>query len=108
MSTWRSGEFIIYYNTTYINISYMFFFGCFLRHYSDLLKIEVLFFPRGAPRGGSLPGGGPQGGGPRGGSRELFGLPIWRKTTLDNTLGVVYHAAFDFDAPRSRNTAQKS
>ena len=45
-------------------------------------KVEVIFFPRGAPRGdpqGGVPRGWSPGGGPRGGSRELFGLPTWRK-----------------------------
>ena len=35
----------------------------------DFFTIEVIFFPRGAPRGGN----------PQGGSGELFGLPTWRK-----------------------------
>ena len=39
-------------------------------------KIEVIYFPRGAPRGDTQ--GGPQGGCPWGGSGELFGLPIRR------------------------------
>ena len=60
-------------------------------------KVEVIFFPRGAPRGD--PQGGSPGGGPRGGSRELFGLPIWRKKSKDKTPGVFFHAAFDFDTP---------
>ena len=33
-------------------------------------KVDVIFFPRGAPRGDPESPGG---------SRELFGLPIWRK-----------------------------
>ena len=51
-------------------------------------KVEVIFFPRGAPRGDPQ-GGSPQGG-PRGGSGELFGLPIWRKNLRIRPQGYLF------------------
>ena len=40
-------------------------------------------------------------------SRELFGL-IWRKKSKDETPGVFFHAAFDFDTPGPWSAAQKT
>ena len=54
-------------------------------------KFEVIFFPRGAPRGETPTRGGPWG--PGGGPW------IWRKKSKDKTLGVFCHAAFEFDTP---------
>ena len=60
-------------------------------------KVEVIFFPRGAPRGD------PQGGVPRGGSPGGFWGAVrashLAKKSKDKTPGVFFHAAFDFDTP---------
>ena len=69
-------------------------------------SVGVIFKLKYFSSPGELPGGVPRGS--RGGSRELFGLPIWRKKSKDKTLGVFFHAAFDFDTPGPWNTAQKS
>ena len=50
-------------------------------------------------RSNFLPQGGLPGGGSLGGSRELFGLPIWRKTLRIRPWGYFFHTAFDFDTP---------
>ena len=52
-------------------------------------KVEVIFFPRGAPRGDPQ-GGVPRGGIPWGGSGELFGLPTWRKNLRIRPQGYLF------------------
>ena len=54
--------------------------------------------------GGMDPGGGP--GGVQGGLGAVRASHLSKKSH-NKTPGVFFHAAFDFDAPRPRNTLQK-
>ena len=55
-------------------------------------KVEVIFFPRGAPRGD------PQGGSPEGFRGAVRASHLAKKSKA-KTPGVFFHAAFDFDTP---------
>ena len=56
-------------------------------------KIEVIFFPRGAPRGGTPGRGSP------GGVQGAVRASHLANKSRDKTPGVFFHAALDVDAP---------